>query len=65
MAGGLAGRGRDRVDATEVSEGSFTVEPGDVLAGGHQELAGILGADAERAIVRGAAARTREVTQAP
>jgi hypothetical protein len=45
---GLAGPGRDRAGAAQLREGGFGPDPVGVVAGGGEELAGDVGADAER-----------------
>src|ERR1043165_916539 len=49
MPGGAAGGGGDRCGGADLGEGSFALEPFDVLACGDQELAGVGDADAEPA----------------
>jgi hypothetical protein len=47
-SGGFARQCRDRIDATQVGERGFTMELGEVLAGGDQVLTGMLGTDAKQ-----------------
>src|SRR5438309_7854759 len=49
VSGGAAGRGGDRAGAAEASEGGLVAESFDVLAGADEELAAVLGGDAEQA----------------
>src|SRR6266516_4801264 len=49
VSGGAAGGGGDRAGAAEVGEGGLAAQPFDVLAGADEQLAAVLGGDAEQA----------------
>jgi len=48
VAGGFAGRGGNRARAAQGGVCAFAVESFDVLPGGHEQLAGVAGGDAEQ-----------------